>query len=260
MADRVQPAAHPHAEKLRQSDGSWKYVNKLAEETSPYLLQHAHNPVDWYPWGEPAFDKARTEDKPIFLSVGYSTCYWCHVMERQVFEDPRIAAVMNEHFVNIKVDREERPDVDELYMTATQLITHHGGWPMSVFLTPPMDSEESSPVPTSGLKPFWAGTYIPPQPQHGMIGFPQLLHAIHDAWENRRQDVTDQAGRIAEAVREQLHDKDTTGPLSGELIGRASQYAVQCLRSAARRLCAPARRSKVSSACQSAISGCGLAE
>jgi len=133
--------------------------NRLIREKSPYLLQHAHNPVDWYPWGEEAFLKARAEDKPIFLSVGYSTCYWCHVMEREVFENETIAKLMNEHLVCIKVDREERPDVDRIYMNAIQVMTDQGGWPMSVFLTP-------------DLKPFFGATYIPPTPRYGCPGFP----------------------------------------------------------------------------------------
>ena len=127
-------------------------TNRLAEATSPYLLQHAHNPVDWYPWGTEALERARREGKPIFLSIGYAACHWCHVMEREVFEKPAIAALMNEHFVNIKVDREERPDLDDLYMLATQIMSGSGGWPMSVWLTPE-------------LEPFYAGTYFPPEGQ-----------------------------------------------------------------------------------------------
>src|ERR1700749_3656826 len=130
------------------------FTNRLAHEKSPYLLQHQHNPVDWYPWGEEAFEAARSQNKPIFLSVGYSTCYWCHVMERQCFEKEPIAKVMNELFINIKVDREERPDVDQLYMTAVQVLTRHGGWPMSVWLMP-------------DLKPYFGGTYFPPEDQGG---------------------------------------------------------------------------------------------
>ena len=134
-------------------------VNRLAQETSPYLLQHADNPVDWYPWGEEAFAKARAEDKPILLSVGYAACHWCHVMEHESFEDDETAALMNERFVNIKVDREERPDVDSLYMDAVVALTGHGGWPMTVFLTP--DGE-----------PFLGGTYYPPEPRHGLPELP----------------------------------------------------------------------------------------
>jgi uncharacterized protein len=159
------------------------HTNRLAHETSPYLLQHQHNPVDWYPWGPEAFERARREDKPIFLSVGYSTCYWCHVMERQSFENEAIAAEMNARFVNIKVDREERPDVDQLYMTAVQLLTRQGGWPMSVWLTP-------------DLRPFYGGTYYPPTDQYGRPGFVTLLHALEDAYKNRRDDVDKTAGQI----------------------------------------------------------------
>ncbi|MGB6001489.1 MAG: thioredoxin domain-containing protein, partial [Thermoanaerobaculia bacterium] len=140
-------------------------ANRLIDEKSPYLLQHAHNPVDWYPWGEEAFEKARQEDKPIFLSIGYSTCHWCHVMERESFENEKIAALMNELYVNIKVDREERPDVDRVYMTTVQALTGHGGWPLSVWLTP-------------NLKPFFGGTYFPPEPLHGRPGFPETLQSI----------------------------------------------------------------------------------
>ena len=141
------------------------HTNRLIYSTSPYLLQHAHNPVEWYPWGAEAIETARRLDKPIFLSVGYSTCYWCHVMERQSFENEAIAAEMNDKFVCIKVDREERPDVDQLYMTAVQVLTRQGGWPMSVFLTPE-------------LKPFFGGTYFPPTDGHGRPGFPRVLNSI----------------------------------------------------------------------------------
>jgi uncharacterized protein YyaL (SSP411 family) len=154
--------------------------NRLARESSPYLLLHADNPVDWYPWGEEAFEKARRENLPIFLSVGYSTCFWCHVMERGVFEAPEIAALMNQWFVNIKVDREERPDLDRLYMTATQILTGSGGWPNSVFLTP-------------DLKPFFAGTYFPPQDSLGKPGFPAVLRRMHEIW------AADEAGVRAHA-------------------------------------------------------------
>ncbi len=167
--------------------GGKRFTNRLARETSPYLLQHKHNPVDWHAWGDDAFELARKLDRPIFLSVGYSTCYWCHVMERQCFENESIAAVMNELFVNIKVDREERPDVDQLYMIAVQLLTHSGGWPMSVWLTPE-------------LKPFFAGTYFPPTDQYGRPGFPRLLKALSEAWRNRRDEVTEQSARITVAL------------------------------------------------------------
>src|SRR5205085_5456820 len=164
-----------------------KHTNRLAKETSPYLLQHAHNPVEWYAWGEEAFAAARAGNKPIFLSVGYSTCYWCHVMERQSFENEQIAREMNDRFINIKVDREERPDVDQLYMTAVTVLTRHGGWPMSVFLTP-------------DLRPFYGGTYFPPLDSHGRPGFPTLLKAIAEAYQNRRDDVEQTAGQLGEIL------------------------------------------------------------
>ncbi len=191
-----------------------KHTNALAKQTSPYLLQHAHNPVDWHPWGEEAFALARKLDKPIFLSVGYSTCYWCHVMERQCFENEAIAAIMNEHFVNIKVDREERPDVDDIYMTAVQLMTQRGGWPMSVFLTP-------------DLKPFWAGTYIPPEPRYGMPSFPQVLRSLSDAWKDQRHEVLAQARRVTEAVTEHLNEEDTSGELSVALVQQAANQLMR---------------------------------
>ncbi len=167
------------------------HANRLAKESSPYLLLHAGNPVDWYPWGEEALARARQEEKPIFLSVGYSTCYWCHVMEREVFSEPAIAELMNRWFVNIKVDREERPDLDDIYMTATQLLTRGGGWPNSVFLTP-------------NLEPFYAGTYFPPEDAHGRPGFATVLRATHDAWMNQRPAVEAQAGQLATAMRQIL--------------------------------------------------------
>ncbi|MGA2144727.1 MAG: thioredoxin domain-containing protein, partial [Bryobacteraceae bacterium] len=145
--------------------------NRLAGEKSPYLLQHAHNPVDWYPWGEEAFAKARAHEKPIFLSVGYSTCHWCHVMERESFENERIAALLNRDYIAIKVDREERPDVDRIYMTFVQATTGSGGWPMSVWLTPE-------------LEPFFGGTYFPPENRYGHPGFASILGQIAEAWRN----------------------------------------------------------------------------
>ena len=162
--------------------------NRLANETSPYLLQHAENPVDWYPWGEEALTKAREEDRPILLSVGYSSCHWCHVMERESFEDTATAGLMNEHFVNIKVDREERPDIDSIYMQAVQALTRGGGWPMTVFLTP------------DGA-PFYGGTYFPPRQYGGMPAFTQLLRSIADAYENRRDEVDQSAGQVREFLR-----------------------------------------------------------
>ncbi len=159
-------------------------MNRLSNETSPYLLQHRNNPVDWFPWGPEALGRARDEQRPIFLSIGYSACHWCHVMEHESFEDPRIAGLLNEHFVSIKVDREERPDLDQVYMTAVQVLTGRGGWPMSVFLTP-------------DLQPFFGGTYWPPTARMGMAGFDQVLEAVIDAWRERRDQAVAQAADLA---------------------------------------------------------------
>ena len=172
---------------LKNPDGSWKWTNRLIHETSPYLLLHAHNPVDWYPWSDEALERAKKENKLIFLSVGYSTCYWCHVMEREVFSNPEIAAMMNKDFINIKIDREERPDLDEIYMTATQLLTQRGGWPNSVFLTP-------------DLKPFYAGTYFPPTDVPGRPGFPTILDAVHEAWVTRETEVIESANQVSDTI------------------------------------------------------------
>ncbi len=161
--------------------------NRLISERSPYLQQHAYNPVEWYPWGEEAFEKARSEDKPIFLSIGYSTCHWCHVMERESFEDQETARLMNELFVNIKVDREERPDVDNVYMTAAQAISGGGGWPLSAWLTP-------------DLRPFYVGTYFPPRPMHGRPSFRDALLSLHQAWTNEREKVFRSAKAVLRAV------------------------------------------------------------
>ena len=179
--------SYPHEAALKNPDGTWKWTNALIGETSPYLLLHAHNPVDWYPWGPEALDRAKIENKPIFLSVGYSTCYWCHVMERKVFSDPEIADQMNALFINIKVDREERPDIDEIYMTATQIMTGSGGWPNSVFLTP-------------DLLPFFGGTYFPPEDGRGRPGFPKVLNALHEVWTNQQAEVIAQAEKITEVI------------------------------------------------------------
>src|SRR5689334_23418405 len=154
------------------------HTNRLAREKSPYLLQHQHNPVDWYSWGEEAFAKARRENKPIFLSIGYSTCHWCHVMERESFESQEVADYLNKHFVSIKVDREERPDVDKIYMTFVQAMTGQGGWPLNTFLTP-------------DLKPFFGGTYFPPDSRYGRPSFLQLLQHIQKLWETRPGDLAD---------------------------------------------------------------------
>src|ERR1700744_3394448 len=164
-------------------------MNRLAATKSPYLLQHAHNPVDWFPWGEEAFAKARKQDKPIFLSIGYSTCHWCHVMEHESFESAAIAAFLNDHFVSIKVDREERPDVDQVYMTFVQATTGHGGWPMSVWLTP-------------DLKPFAGGTYFPPTDHPGRPGFITVLRRIAELWKSDRVQIEDKAHSLLTALRE----------------------------------------------------------
>jgi hypothetical protein len=161
--------------------------NHLADSLSPYLRQHADNPVDWYPWGEPALEKARQEEKPIFLSIGYSACHWCHVMAHESFEDPATADFLNSHFVSIKVDREQRPDLDSLYMSAVVALTGHGGWPMSVFLTP-------------DLHPFYGGTYFPPRPAHGLPGFRELLGALATAWQMKRDEIVQESARLTEQI------------------------------------------------------------
>jgi hypothetical protein len=182
--------------------------NRLARETSPYLLQHAHNPVDWYPWGEEAFARARAENKPILLSVGYSACHWCHVMERESFENADTAALMNRHFVNVKVDREERPDVDHIYMQAVQSLTGHGGWPMTVFLTP------------DGT-PFYGGTYFPPTDRHGLPGFPRLLTALAEAWTHRQGEVLQSGRQIADALGQTERLRRAATLLTEEVLASA---------------------------------------
>jgi uncharacterized protein YyaL (SSP411 family) len=176
-------------------------ANALARESSPYLLQHAYNPVDWRGWNDESIALARQQGRPIFLSVGYSTCYWCHVMERESFENDATAGLMNRAFVNVKVDREERPDVDQLYMTAVQMLTGQGGWPMSVWLTP-------------DLKPFYAGTYFPPRDGHGRPGFPRLVEALEDAWAHRRKEVDEQADEIVEMLRRNAEPPRLAKPLT----------------------------------------------
>ena len=165
-----------------------KPTNHLIDEKSPYLLQHAHNPVDWYPWGKAAFEKAKLEDKPILLSIGYSTCHWCHVMAHESFEDKTIAKIINEHFIAIKVDREERPDIDHIYMTATTAMTGQGGWPMTVFITPNAD-------------PFYAGTYFPPYAKWGSLGFLDLLNSIAQGWKLDRENILSSSLSMTEALR-----------------------------------------------------------
>ncbi|PLR78416.1 hypothetical protein CU633_05405 [Bacillus sp. V3-13] len=164
-------------------------ANRLIAEKSPYLLQHAHNPVDWYPWGEEAFEKAKRENKPVFVSIGYSTCHWCHVMERESFEDEEVAKLLNERFVSIKVDREERPDIDSIYMNICQLMTGHGGWPLNVFITPDQ-------------KPFYAGTYFPPESKYGVPGFKEVVTQLYDQYQNKRDKIDTIAEEAAEALRQ----------------------------------------------------------
>jgi uncharacterized protein YyaL (SSP411 family) len=183
-------------------------ANRLVGETSPYLLQHAHNPVDWYPWGPEALERARREDKPILLSIGYAACHWCHVMERESFEDPVTASLMNERFVSIKVDREERPDVDAIYMDAVQAMTGHGGWPLTAFLTPEGE-------------PFYAGTYFPDEERHGMPAFRTVLTAIADAWEHQRDEVLTQGRRVVDAIGRASAMEASRDPLSNELLDGA---------------------------------------
>ena len=185
-------------------------ANRLAQETSPYLLQHAHNPVDWYPWGEEALARAQAEDKPILLSVGYSACHWCHVMERESFEDAATAALMNEHFINIKVDREERPDIDSIYMAAVQAMTRHGGWPMTVFLTP-----EGAP--------FYGGTYFPPEPRFGMPSFQQILTQVAEAYRTRRDEVAESARSLREHLDSMMQLEIPQVNISTQLLRHAAQ-------------------------------------
>jgi len=188
-------------------------ANRLAGETSPYLLQHAHNPVDWHPWGPEALALAKSEDRPIFLSIGYSACHWCHVMERESFENPDIARIMNAHFVNIKVDREERPDLDQIYMNAVQAMTGQGGWPMSVFLTPE-------------LEPFYGGTYFPPSDSRGMPGFPRVLLSVHRAWAERRDEIRKSAAEMTAQLRQAAdvgRKKGAGAELTATLLDRAAK-------------------------------------
>jgi uncharacterized protein len=183
-------------------------MNRLARETSPYLIQHADNPVDWFPWGAEALEEARTRDLPIFLSIGYAACHWCHVMERESFEDGETAALLNERFVPIKVDREERPDLDAIYMDAVQSMTGQGGWPLSAFLTP------------EG-RPFYAGTYFPKEPAHGMPSFRQVLEGIAEAWSERREDVESQGAHVIEAISRAASLAASSEPLSAEIAADA---------------------------------------
>ena len=185
-------------------------MNRLAQETSPYLLQHAHNPVDWHPWGEEALARAREEDKPILLSIGYAACHWCHVMERESFEDPLTARVLNDNFVSIKVDREERPDLDSVYMEAVVALTGRGGWPMTVFL-----------MPTG--EPFFGGTYYPPEPRHGLPSFKQVLLGVSEAWREQREEVERSGLNLAEHIRSSGHVQPSPEPLTGALLADAQR-------------------------------------
>jgi uncharacterized protein len=183
-------------------------ANRLVHETSPYLLQHAHNPVDWFPWGNEALAKAKAEDRPILLSIGYAACHWCHVMERESFEDDETAALMNEHFVSIKVDREERPDLDSIYMDAVQAMTGGGGWPLTAFLAP-------------DGRPFYAGTYYPPEPRHGLPSFRQVLSGIAEAWRDRREEILAQGARVIDAVGRAGRLEPSRDPLSDDVAQQA---------------------------------------
>jgi uncharacterized protein len=189
-------------------------ANRLAQETSPYLLQHKDNPVDWYPWGEEALKRARDEDKPIMLSIGYSACHWCHVMEHESFENDRIAALMNDLFVNIKVDREERPDLDSLYMMAVQMMTGQGGWPMTVFLTP-------------DGRPFYGGTYYPPEDRGPMPGFPRILQAVSNAYHERRTEIDESASNITEHLTGHFETKPAGGMLDSRVLDEAARSLAQ---------------------------------
>lgn len=186
------------------------HTNHLIHESSPYLLQHAHNPVDWYPWGKEALQQARKDNKPILLSIGYSACHWCHVMETESFENEAIATLMNDNFVNIKVDREERPDLDEIYMNAVQMLTGRGGWPMTVFLTP------------EG-KPFYGGTYFPPEDRYGVPGFPKVLKAVAQAYRERPQDVEKSVGQILEALNRLTGLQESQRPFSRDIIAQSAE-------------------------------------
>ena len=187
--------------------------NHLADSLSPYLRQHAGNPVDWYPWDTPALEKARRENKPIFLSIGYSACHWCHVMAHESFEDPATAEFLNKHFVSIKVDREQRPDLDSLYMAAVVALTGQGGWPMSVFLTP-------------GLQPFYAGTYFPPRPAHGLPGFRELLEALATAWQNKRDEIVQESARLTEQLLAQIIHKPSPAAFDADGLNEAAHSLV----------------------------------
>ena len=216
--------------------------NRLANETSPYLLQHAHNPVDWYPWGPEALERARREDKPIFLSIGYAACHWCHVMERESFENAEIAALMNARFVSIKVDREERPDLDDVYMAAVQAMTGRGGWPMTRL----PDARAS--------RPFFGGTYFPPEDRARHAGLPRVLERVADAYATRRTEVEEQASALADHLRAQLAVPAGTRDVEPRAARRApSRRLARDVRCRARRL---RRRAEVPAADDRSSSCC----
>ena len=198
-------------------------ANALADETSPYLLQHKDNPVDWRPWGEAALARARELDRPLLVSIGYSACHWCHVMERECFENDAIAALMNEHFVCVKVDREERPDVDAIYMEAVQAMTGSGGWPLNVFITPEQ-------------VPFYAGTYYPPEPRHGMPSWPVVLQAVAQAWDTQRDEIRAQNDAMAARLSGAARLRPADGPLNAAILDDAVAAAARAVRLGQRRL------------------------
>ncbi len=204
MADRQQTEQQPEPQLVQHA-----HTNRLIDETSPYLLQHAHNPVEWYPWSEDALRRAREENKPILLSIGYSACHWCHVMEHESFENEAIARLMNENFINIKVDREERPDLDQIYMNAVQMMTRHGGWPMTVFLTP------------DGV-PFYGGTYFPPEDRYNMPGFPRVLMGVADAYQTRGDEVKQTAASMLDELRRMDAVAETNETLSVAILDAAA--------------------------------------
>ncbi|MBD3402969.1 DUF255 domain-containing protein, partial [candidate division GN15 bacterium] len=191
-----------------------QHTNHLIDENSPYLLSHAHNPVNWYPWGEEALQRAKDEDKPIFLSIGYAACHWCHVMEHESFENERIAAVLNEHYVSIKVDREQRPDIDTIYMSFTQALTGHGGWPMSVFLTP-------------DRKPFFAGTYFPPEDRGGHPGFMRVVSEIAAAWTESKEQILESSEDIHDKISRALSVSADPSPVHDGMIARGADALMQ---------------------------------
>ena len=199
---------------MESSQSTKTHTNRLIDETSPYLLQHAHNPVDWYPWGEEAFKRARAEDKPVLVSIGYSACHWCHVMEHESFEDEAVAAVQNEHFINIKVDMEERPDVDQIYMNFVQITTGRGGWPMNVFITPEK-------------LPFFGGTYFPPMPRYGMPSWRQILLGIAEAWNERRDELIGSAFEILESLKKMSRVEMASGGIDESLSETAFKSFVR---------------------------------